>query len=216
MCVPTCLPNSIASHYCTWDSLTGEQLLSNDDASTIKREASQAPLPAPAEVKSRTSTVDRPASPKARPYAPRTYPQNNGGYNSQGKAAYSQLPTKEEPDWATDVDPEDSASGGGPLSNSNNNGGAYDSAAQARANDRPLYERKCARSLMLTNLAEGTTHAEVTEAVRGGQLLEIYLRSHDRTASISFLNAADARAFFDHVRRHDLYIRQKRVSLRSP
>ena len=61
------------------------------------------------------------------------------------------------------------------------------------------------------NLADGTTHGDITGAVRGGLLLDIFMRSHERSATVSFLNAADARAFFDHARKHDLYIKNKRV-----
>lgn len=74
------------------------------------------------------------------------------------------------------------------------------------------YERIATRTVLLFNLPEGTTHAHIASAVRGGQLLDIFLRAHDRSAQVSFLNAADAKAFYDHVRRHDLYIRQRRVS----
>lgn len=114
------------------------------------------------------------------------------------------------PEWAEDDVPEEyeSASGGGPAGQPNHH----------RINDqtlsRPYYERLCQRSLLLSNLAEGTTHGDITEAVRGGQLLDIYVRPHDRMATVAFLQAADARAFFDHVRRHDLYIKHKRVRMR--
>ncbi|KAK3990172.1 hypothetical protein QBC44DRAFT_325782 [Cladorrhinum sp. PSN332] len=73
------------------------------------------------------------------------------------------------------------------------------------------FERACDRTVHLHNLAEGTTHADITSAVRGGFLLEVFLRSHERTASVSFLNSADARKFLERVRRHDLYIKNKRV-----
>jgi hypothetical protein len=73
------------------------------------------------------------------------------------------------------------------------------------------YDLKCTRTVLLSNLPEGTTHADITDAVRGGLLLDIFLRPHDRAVALSFLHAADARAFFDHVRKNDLYIKNKRV-----
>ncbi|KAK4106761.1 hypothetical protein N658DRAFT_491388 [Parathielavia hyrcaniae] len=79
---------------------------------------------------------------------------------------------------------------------------------------RPQFERQCARTLQLSNLADGTTHADITNAVRGGMLLDVFLRTNDRTATVSFLNSADAKRFYDHVRRHDLYIRNKRVEVK--
>jgi hypothetical protein len=78
---------------------------------------------------------------------------------------------------------------------------------------RPQFERQCARTLLLSNLADGTTHADITGAVRGGLLLDVFLRSHERSATVSFLNSADAKKFYDHARRHDLYIRNKRVGI---
>lgn len=77
--------------------------------------------------------------------------------------------------------------------------------------ERQQFERQCTRTVQLANLAEGTTHADITNAVRGGMLLDVFLRNHERCAAISFLHSADARKFYDHTRRHDLYIRNKRV-----
>ncbi|KAK4242397.1 hypothetical protein C8A03DRAFT_29327 [Achaetomium macrosporum] len=79
---------------------------------------------------------------------------------------------------------------------------------------RPQFERQCARTIQLCNLADGTTHADITDAVRGGMLLDIFVRTHERSAAISFLHSADAKRFYDHVRRHDLYIRNKRVEVK--
>jgi hypothetical protein len=76
---------------------------------------------------------------------------------------------------------------------------------------RQQFERHCARTIQLSHLAEGTTHADIANVVRGGMLLDIFLRSHDRSAMVSFLRSEDAKKFYDHVRRHDLYIRNKRI-----
>jgi len=84
-------------------------------------------------------------------------------------------------------------------------------SAQARFS-RPKYEKEAQRSVLLVNLPEGVTHADIANVVRGGMVLDIYLRTQSRTASISFLEEADAREYLGHVKRHDLYIRGKRVS----
>ena len=76
---------------------------------------------------------------------------------------------------------------------------------------RQQFDRQCTRTVQLLNLAEGTTHVDITKAVRGGMLLDVFLRGHERSATVSFLHAADARRFYEHVRRHDLYIKNKRV-----
>lgn len=76
---------------------------------------------------------------------------------------------------------------------------------------RPSYEKFAKRTVQLYNLPDGTTHADVCDAVRGGMLLDMYLRTHDHTAIVSFLEQAQANEFFRHVKRNDLYIRSKRV-----
>ncbi|KAL8400241.1 hypothetical protein RB594_000575 [Gaeumannomyces avenae] len=79
---------------------------------------------------------------------------------------------------------------------------------------RPTYERQCSRTIQMSNLPDGATHADITAVVRGGMLLDIFMRPHDRSATVSFLHAQDARAFLEHCRRNDLYVRNKRVEVR--
>lgn len=86
--------------------------------------------------------------------------------------------------------------------------------AVSQAIKKPHYDRYAHRTIILSNLAEGVTHAEITAIVRGGMLLDIYLRTHDRSCAVSFLNAAEAKTFYDHIRRHNLYLRNKRVEIR--
>ncbi|ROW12113.1 hypothetical protein VMCG_00378 [Cytospora schulzeri] len=183
-------------------------LLSQDDATIEEQRATAAPAP--------TNMADPHVDvhPSVPPQAPvqdfRGVRNGNGldNYKPHSKA-YGHVHTHEVPDWA-DVDAaedDESDSGGGPVDDYQN------PAYNHQASMRPFYERQCARSILLTNLAEGVTHGDITEAVRGGQLLDIYMRP-DRAVTVSFLLASDARAFFDHVRRHDLYIRHKRVDVR--
>lgn len=73
------------------------------------------------------------------------------------------------------------------------------------------FDKFAKRTVQLANLHEATTHADIVDVVRGGMLLDIYLRVHDRTASVSFLHEADAQEFFRHAKRYDLYVRGKRV-----
>ena len=72
-------------------------------------------------------------------------------------------------------------------------------------------ERQSLRTIQLVNLPESATLADVAAAVRGGPLLELYIRVHDRSAFVSFVRGPDAKEFFEHVRKHDLYIKTKRV-----
>ena len=78
---------------------------------------------------------------------------------------------------------------------------------------RQQYLKHAKRTLHLTNLPDGVMHSEVTDVVRGGILLDVYIRSNDRVAAISFLEEKHAQAFFQHIRRNDLHIRGRRVSV---
>lgn len=93
--------------------------------------------------------------------------------------------------------------------------GSYASTG-SRAESHPINSKRRApregnRTIGLSNLAEGTTHLDVANMIRGGQVLDIYLRYRENTASVSFMHEADAKAYMNHVRQHDLYIKQKRV-----
>ena len=76
---------------------------------------------------------------------------------------------------------------------------------------RRRIERQAHRTIKLMNLSESTSHLDIVKAVRGGKLVDLYFRPHERFANVSFVHAADAQAFYNHVRKHDLYIRNKRV-----
>ncbi|KAM0309483.1 hypothetical protein ACHAO8_008987 [Botrytis cinerea] len=85
--------------------------------------------------------------------------------------------------------------------------------SQSRS-QRPCYEKFAKRTVQLYNLPIETTHADVCDAVRGGMLLDMYLRTHDRAAIVSFAEQVQANEFFRHVKCNDLYIRSKRVDIR--
>jgi hypothetical protein len=93
--------------------------------------------------------------------------------------------------------------------------GVYDGGSGN--NDSPVklthqkYEKFAKRTVVLTNLPNAITHSDIAGAVRGGLVLEIFLRTHERSASVSFLEEVHAYQFFRHVKRHDLYIGGKRV-----
>jgi len=79
---------------------------------------------------------------------------------------------------------------------------------------KPQYEKFAKRTVQLINLPDNVTHADLVNAVRGGMLLDIYLRSQDHSASVSFLEENDAMEYFRRVKRNNLYIRSKRVGIR--
>jgi len=89
-------------------------------------------------------------------------------------------------------------------------GGSGNNDSQTRFT-RPHFDKFAKRTVLLANLPEAVTHADIVDVVRGGMLLDIYLRTHDRAASVSFLKEAHAQEFYRHVKRQDLYIGGKRV-----
>lgn len=65
------------------------------------------------------------------------------------------------------------------------------------------------RTIFITNLSERTTHKDLVSVIRGGRLLDIFLRN-DRSATISFVEGAAE--FLAYVKRNDIYLQTKRVS----
>jgi hypothetical protein len=60
-------------------------------------------------------------------------------------------------------------------------GGINESQSRAL---RLQHDKFAKRTVLLANLPERTTHADIAEVIRGGMILDIFLRSHDRAASI--------------------------------
>ncbi|KAI9846773.1 MAG: hypothetical protein M1837_003622 [Sclerophora amabilis] len=84
-------------------------------------------------------------------------------------------------------------------------------------NDRhQLYGRSDKRTICFSNLSERATHKDIVGVVQGGMLLDVYMRTQDRSASISFVNGTSALDFFNHAKRNDIYIAGKRVSRIRP
>ena len=71
----------------------------------------------------------------------------------------------------------------------------------------PLHDQ---RTVYITNLSDRTTHKDLAGIIRGGRLLDIFLRN-DRSATVSFVEgAAD---FLAYAKRNDIYLHTKRVSV---
>ncbi len=117
-------------------------------------------------------------------------------------------------DWAdADPTPDDTSYSVDALADgcgvpANNGGGQQQQHHQP---SKPQFDRQCTRTIQLMGLPEGVAHADITAVVRGGMVLDVFLRTGDRSAMVSFLHAVDARAFFNHAKKHDLYIKKKRV-----
>ncbi|KAI0104185.1 hypothetical protein GGR51DRAFT_522743 [Nemania sp. FL0031] len=79
---------------------------------------------------------------------------------------------------------------------------------------RPPYARICKRTITFCGLPPFATLADVTGVVRGGQLLDVFLRSAEHTASVSFVREEGATRFYEHSRKNDIYIKNKRVFIK--
>lgn len=78
--------------------------------------------------------------------------------------------------------------------------------------ERPFYNRIEQRTILAQNLSDRTTHKDLANIVRGGAVLDLYLRANERSASISFVEGSAAQEFMNYVKRNDIYIHGKRVS----
>ncbi|KAI1355794.1 hypothetical protein F5Y01DRAFT_153161 [Xylaria sp. FL0043] len=86
-----------------------------------------------------------------------------------------------------------------------------DSSSQ---NFKPPYARMCKRTVVLCGLPAFTTLGDVTSVVRCGRLLDVFLRSAEHMASVSFVREEDAVRFYEHARKNDIYVKNKRVLTR--
>ena len=82
--------------------------------------------------------------------------------------------------------------------------------------DRPFYARADQRTILVKGLSDKTTHRDLVNVIRGGTVLDIYLRSNERSASISFVEGLAASDFMNHAKRNDIYVNGKRVYYSSP
>lgn len=79
--------------------------------------------------------------------------------------------------------------------------------------ERKRFAKMEQRTIFAKNLSVRATHKDIANLVRGGLILDIYLRSHERTASISFVEGSAAQEFMNYVKRNDIYVHGKRVCL---
>ena len=77
--------------------------------------------------------------------------------------------------------------------------------------EKKRFAREEQRTILAKNLADRVSHKDITTIVRGGLVLDIFLRSNERSASISFVEASAARDFMNYVKKNDVYIHGKRV-----
>lgn len=79
--------------------------------------------------------------------------------------------------------------------------------------EKKRYAREEQRTILAKNLSDRVTHKDIIDFVRGGLVLDIYLRSNERSASISFVEGSAAQDFMNHAKRNDIYVHGKRVGV---
>lgn len=67
------------------------------------------------------------------------------------------------------------------------------------------------RSITLTNLPDDITMKQVTDYIRGGTVVDIFLKEMDNSCTVSFLDEGASRAFFTATERYGLIIRCHKV-----
>ena len=79
--------------------------------------------------------------------------------------------------------------------------------------ERPLPPKLDQRTIIFRNLPDKTTHQDIVNVVRGGMLLDVYLRSQEKAANVSFVQGTAAQAFMAYVKRNDVYVQGRRVRI---
>lgn len=69
------------------------------------------------------------------------------------------------------------------------------------------------RSLVFKGLSTHTTLQEIVKQIKGGMLLNIYMKRQTGSVHVTFVDADAAERFLMHVRKNDLYIKNKRASV---
>ena len=78
--------------------------------------------------------------------------------------------------------------------------------------EKQQYTRAGQRTIVAKNLSDRATHKDIVDIIRGGAVLDIFLRTNERSASISFVEESAAQNFMNHAKRNDIYVNGKRVS----
>lgn len=82
--------------------------------------------------------------------------------------------------------------------------------------EKQHYAKTEQRTIVAKNLSDRVTHKDIVDIIRGGAVLDIFLRANERSASISFVEGAAAQEFLNYAKRNDIYIHGKRVILHFP
>ena len=67
------------------------------------------------------------------------------------------------------------------------------------------------RSLLISGLSPVTTLHSIAKVLRGGAILEMYIRFRDASAHVSFVDPVAAEKFLEYAQANDIYIQGKKV-----
>ncbi|KAK0711566.1 hypothetical protein B0H67DRAFT_602335 [Lasiosphaeris hirsuta] len=191
----------------TLDLLSQDEKTNQDDTLDLP---SKAEMTEDGGVPLNSNTEKSTSGPHVKPKSS-TFPQSNGEYRRHSSHGGGYCNGNSQ-GWAND-DGEEYEEDGSCDADSPIEGPVGANYVKPQA-QRRQFDRQCTRTVQLSNLPEGCIHADIANVVRGGMLLDIFLRAHERSGTVSFLHAVEARRFFDHVRKHDLYIKNKRVDIK--
>lgn len=80
--------------------------------------------------------------------------------------------------------------------------------AKSEQQSQPKQDR---RTIIVKNLSDKATHKDIVGVIRGGSLLDVFLRPQEKSASVSFVESTAAEEFLAYVKRNDIYIHDRRV-----
>jgi hypothetical protein len=69
------------------------------------------------------------------------------------------------------------------------------------------------RSIVLRGFSPFTTLADLAKVLRGGIILNMYIREREREAHVSFVEPLAAEKFVMHYKRNDMYLKGKRIDV---
>ncbi|KAM0259437.1 hypothetical protein ACHAQJ_003331 [Trichoderma viride] len=70
------------------------------------------------------------------------------------------------------------------------------------------------RAVRLVGIPDGATYADVAAIIRGGLVYEFYITHIRSTATITFVEVAAAKAYFNYVQNKGIYVNNKRLGIR--
>ncbi|PGH16652.1 hypothetical protein AJ80_05154 [Polytolypa hystricis UAMH7299] len=69
------------------------------------------------------------------------------------------------------------------------------------------------RTLVFRGIPDRTTHRDIVSVIRGGALIDVFLRSRERMASISFAEGKAAQEFLAYAKRNNIYVLDKLIDV---